>query len=613
MVQYSSRLSKAGLVVGYCALTIAVWVAHAAPATGYELSLYRATPLAAWAGVAVALAVGVPLLLTTSREQRAHALAALLVAATTLTVVALPVIRGYYFYAGGDALSHIGWTRELVTGALSPLELLYPGIHATTAVVASVTGTPLVQANLYVVLVGVPAVFLLFVPLTVQLLVDTPSAYAVGLLAACLFTPVNNIAVHLVSHPASQAILLLPVALYLALAYAIHQPFLARRQDVDADAGWPPRPGAAFGYAALFTGVAASYLLVHPQQALNLAFCLLAITGLQLLVRWRRADSRMSSHRVLHVHAFVTAAAFLAWAPRFERVQGAVVSTILSIVETGGSTGEVVSQKSGSLLAVGGSLPVLFVKLFVGATVVSLLAAFLILTAIRGGLPDRDTNTVVTYLSAALVPVTGIFLVVLASSAGDMYFRYQGFIMVPVTVLGAAALAYAVDRAPDDSRRVGVTAALCLFCVLVPVGMAALHPAPFIYQPSKHVSDSQASGYESAFEYRQPDVPFSGIRGGPERYVDFYYGTEYARTTLDFPGYSRPLPEPVFERGNYTAYFDDAAYFAVTQSDYEREVQLYEGFRYSRSGFESLATTPGVNRVRASDGFRLYWVAPTDP
>jgi hypothetical protein len=592
-------LHKTGLVVGYLGLLAAVVVSHRTPTTGYELSIYRATPQLVWAGIGVALLTAVPVLVAAPRATRTHDAAALLTASTALAVITLPIVRGYYFYGGGDSLSHIGWAREIASGSLSATNLLYPGIHTATVLLSRLADVSLTQANLYIVLLLFPLCFFLFVPLAVQLLADTPKSYAVGLLAALLMTPVNNIAVHLIAHPASQAILFSPVLFYLALAYAV--------RDTDST-GWLPRPSNTTGLGVLLAGFSVAFLLVHPQQELNLALCLLAVVGLQTVARYR-GNETVVDHRFLHVQAFVLVAAFLAWAPRFDRVSGAVSSTITSIVTQGATAGNVVSQKSVSLTTLGGSIFLLFVKLFIGALVVSLLAAVVIVLALRGRFGDRDANTLVGYLTAALVPVTGVFLLVLASSAGDMYFRYEGFIMVPVTVLGAVAVALAIDRARGRGRTVAKTAIVVLFLVLVPAGLAATHPAPYIYQPSRQVTESVAHGYGNSFETRVRGVEFAGVRGGPRRFVDFYYGTQQARTTLDFPGYEDPIPTAVFSRGNFTDYYEDPRYLGITESDYAREVELYEGFRYPASGFQALDATVGVNRVRASEGYALYYIA----
>ena len=47
---------------------------------------------------------------------------------------------------------------------------------------------------------------------------------------------------------------------------------------------------------------------------------------------------------------------------------------------------------------------------------------------------------------------------------------------------------------------------------------------------------------------------------------------------------------------------------AISESTYQREVVLYNGFRYPERGFERLRTSPGVDRVHSNGEYRLYLV-----
>ncbi|WP_232702080.1 hypothetical protein [Halobacterium wangiae] len=614
MATNSHRLSKVGLAAGFLGLLVAVVVAHRAPATGYELSIYSGTPTAVWVGLGVAMAVGTVLSLLGPRASRIYHGALLLVGSTALAMLSLPIIRGYEFYGRGDALSHLGWAREIAAGTLDPANLLYPGIHTMTIFVQSVAGVPITRANLYVVLLVFPLLFLLFVPLSVRLLGGGSRALAIGLLAAALFIPVNNVSVHPNAHPATQGIFFFSFVLYLLLAYTVDPS--SERQTTDqrtavADGGrrsswWRDPESGVTGAGVLLATASVAIVLVHPQQAVNVTLAFLAITFVQLGYRRRKPDHPIAAHRAITIPTLVLVAAVLAWAPRFDRVTGTIVALIGGLFRTGATTGEVVTQKSASLTTVGGSLPTLFVKLFLPALVFSLLATWLILVALRRLAEAPSLNSLVAYIAVGLVPLFGIFLLMVIVQSGDQYFRYVGFIMVPVTVLGAAALSRWLNGLGGSSRPVGAVALVVLMLVLLPVGVAATHPSPHIYQPNSQVTESEFSGFESTFEHRQEEVAFTGVRGGPRRFVDFHYGTERAMNTLDFPGYRSPLGEQIFVKANYSDAFEEPRYMAVTESTYEREVTLYDGFRYPERSFEALEATPSVNRVRSSDGFDLY-------
>jgi len=603
----SHRYSKGALLAGYLALLGAVVAAHRTPATGYELSIYRATPLAFWAGVAVALLAGVAVAFAVDRRSRVHGGALLLLASAMLSVMALPILRGYAFYGAGDSLSHLGWASEIAAGRLSALNLLYPGIHVTSVATARVAGVPLRLALLYVALVVFPVVFTLFVPLLVQFVGDTRRAFALGVFAAVCFLPLNNIALYPVPHPASQAILFFPVVAYLAFAYAVRY---ARGRADGADA--PLRVGAhrLTGIGALLALASSALVLVHPQQALNAALFLAAVAGVQLVARRVRPERALAGQRALALQAGVLAAAFAVWSPRFQRVQGATLATVIDLVRAGPTAGEVVGSKSVSLTAIGGSLPVLFVKLFGVAAVLSLLAGVLLLRGTTGRF-DRETNALVRAFGVGLVPLFGVFLVVLAASSGDMYFRYEGFIMALVAVLGAAALARGVRALGGvASRPTATVAVVVLVLACLPVAVMGMHSSPYMYQPSKEVPNSYVTGYSMGFEHRAPGVEWLGLRGGPQRYVDVHYGTEYSLNELDFPGYKYGIVPPgVFRAGNYSDAFDGPKYLSTTSAGYETEVGLYRGYRYPSRGYWRLTTTPGVNRVVAGGGFRLYYVA----
>lgn len=609
------RLSKVGLAAGFLGLFVAVVAAHRSPATEYELSIYGATPTIVWMGLGVAIAVGALLALVGPRRSRVHDGALVLVASGALAVFAMPILRGYEFYGRGDSLSHLGWALEMSNGTLDPSNLLYPGIHTLTVFIESVAGVQLPMANMYVVMLVFPLVFLLFVPLSVQLLGGGRRGIAIGLLAAALFIPVNNVSVHPAAHPASQGIFFFAFVLYLLLVYTIHTTSGTRATDrrlavTDGGRGtswWSSSGGGITGVGTLLALTSIAVVLYHPQQAVNVAVAFVAITVLQLFVRRRNADHPIAAHQPLTAQTAVLVAAIAVWAPRFERVSGTFVALVGGILSDGATTGEVVAQRSTSLTTVGGSVPELFFKLFLPALVFSLLAGGLVVLAFRRFADDPDVNSLVVYVAAALVPLFGVFLLMVVARSGDQYFRYVGFIMVPVTVLGAAALGrwfHGLDS--SRARTLGAVGLVVLFAVLLPVGLLATHPSPHMYQPSSHVTESDFSGYESTFEHTENDVAFTGVRGGPRRFVDAHYGTNRAITTLDFPGYRSPLDEETFAKANYSDAFDEPRYMAITEATHDREVNLYGGFRYADSSFDALESTPNVNRVRSSDGFDLY-------
>ena len=579
------------LTVGFLALAAAVFVAHRSPAAAFELSIYTETPIEFWVGAGVAALAAIVVATTGSGFVRR--LAAFLVGLAALTVASLPLIRGYYFYGGGDSLSHLGWTRMLADGRLDPISFLYPGIHSLSLFVARLTGLSIRTSIVVVVLPVFTGLFLLFTALLVRALVDDPGRGVLfGALSAVLFLPINNISVHAKAHPASQAILFSVFCYYVLFRY------------LGSDRSDRLRPTPIGALLALTT---LGILVIHPQQALNFVVILGVVASIQFLGRRLGLDHAVATQRRTYGQALFGVLVFGLWVPDSERFTGALFGTLNSLFASG-ATAETVTQRAGSLAIVGTSLEEMFLKLFLVSAVYCALAAVLMVAAGTDRLENTPSRkAMVAYLTAGFVPVVGVFLLTFFASVGDMYFRYLGFLMVIVTVLGAVALANVTGRVRSRFGARSATAlVLVLFLVVVPIAAATIHPSPYMYQGSGHVNERTMDGYTTTFQLRDPSVEFAGVRGGPRRMVDAYYGTN-TETALSFPGYESSVPFAVFGN-NVTEYYDTRRYIPVTAADRVREVELYDGFRYSAAGFASLETTPQIHRVQSNDGYQLYLV-----
>lgn len=610
-------LTRGALLLGFIALAVGVRAAHRTPATGYELSIYGATPTTFWIGVAIALTAALPVMLLVDRDPFAR-LSYPLAYMAVLSVLAVPLLRNYHFFGAGDSLSHLGYARAIEGGQLAAESFLYPGVHTASLLFEDLTGVALPRAFGFVVLLFF-LVYLVFVPLCVWSISRGRKAVAVGAVAALLVLPLNNVSVHPIVHPSSQAILFTPFALFLMLRYTAGtddtpQPTGAPSSDGGRRSATLTDGGAALPFGGTGTGIllalaGVAIILLHPQQALNVLIVLGVLTAVQLLARWRETGPLVGD-RLLALQTGILAVGWIIWSVRHERV-GASIGGVLSGLFGGSVAGDQVGQRSGSLAELGGSIPELFAKLFLVSAVFILLAGLVTYAVLRRwneAIPPRLARR--RYLVAALFPVGGLFAVFFVASVTTQYFRYLGFAMVLVTILGALALAGATDWLEGGLPN-GVGRGLLVGVLLVAMGlqlMAAFN-SPYIYQGNSQVTEMRLTGYETAFEGRDPTVAFVGIRGGPDRYVDEHYlpTSEEAAT---FPGNGVVIPPAVFN-SNASSHYDSDRYLPVTKGDRVREVELYEGFRYSEAGFRSIETERGIDRVQSTGEFELY-VLPGD-
>lgn len=591
--------TEIALIVGFCSLTVAVLGAHFSPTTGYEVSLYASTPLVTWIGLATAFSISLPVAIlgTGSRDRT---LALLLAGGVLATVAGLPLIRNYFFYGHGDALTHLGWARDVAVGDIAATELFYPALHAGSILVGEMLGVGLARAMLLIVFCLL-VVFLLFVPLTVREIAGR-NGLVVGTIAALLVLPVNHISLQYMNpHPISETILLSPLVLYLLVRY------------LDGEVGETQMGVSAIGGLLALSLVAT--VLYHSMQAANLLAVLVAIAFFQALVRRHSPNgTAIAGKRTVYAHTGFLAVVFVLWNSRFTVVTSTVEATVRSIaglISGQASAGEVVSSRSSSLAGLGAGLGEVFAKLFVPSTLFALLTAGIVIVSLRRRTDESLTG--VRLLGVGLVALGLFTLPFVAGTVSKLVFRNLGFVMVLSTILGAVGLVhllgpdtplYALGR-PSQALLVG------FFTVLVIVSTVVLFPSPYIYQANPAVSESSYQGYERAFDVRSTDVAFGGIRNGPQRYVQAVYGRYDVPDDLDSFGYYRQSGE--IEGENLTrlpATVERPRYLVVTDHDRAREIEAYRSLRYSEDQFASLDDQVGVDRVLSNGAFELFHVEP---
>ncbi|ELY31955.1 hypothetical protein C500_05238 [Natrialba magadii ATCC 43099] len=589
-------MRNATSAVGFLALAVGLFVARANPAMGYEESIFAGTPTATWVGFAVALAIAVVLALACRGRQQGLAIA---LGATTVTaIVSLPLIRDYRFSGMGDALTHLGWTRDIVDGGLQPHELFYPGVHSIAAVIHFLSGVPIERALLLsMVILFIP--FLVFVPLVVRDITGNGLAVGVAAVVSWMVLPINNIATHMGVHTNSNALFLVPVVIFAFVAY------LHRRSTIEQ----LPFGLSPFSLLIYLSGIA--LLFVHPQQMINVVVFVGTIAGIQYLASWRYEEHPVLEHPTTYTHAAVLGVIFTIWVVTNERFQTAVSGLVYGMFSADIGGGETVDQRGGSLTEIGGSLGEMFVVLFLDAAIIGLVAALFVLVMWLGWTAtDRETSTLVTYFALSLVPLGGIFLVYFVGTP-TMAFRQVGFIYVLLTILGGIAIAHVIGGLSRYITTPGANAvgAVALGACLV-LGLMTVFASPIIYNPGQHVTDQKFSGYETAFEHGAEDRPHVGLGYDPFRYDHGLYGLEERDEPLSGAGTASGEVDPeLWEAGNYSgAYNDLDYYFIVTEFDVTREFGVYQELHYSEAALEDASQQPGVSKVVSNSEFEMYAV-----
>ncbi|WP_231188976.1 hypothetical protein [Haladaptatus sp. DYF46] len=597
----NQRTEKVALLIGFLSLTISALIAHRNPAKSYELSIYQATPVAFWIGVSIAIFIAAILAFRTIGSLR-H-LALILSGTCILTVVSLPIIRGYYFFGHGDALTHLGWAREISTGSMDPTELLYPGIHTISVIISTATGVPLNRALLLTVISFV-LLYLLFLPLCTRALDSHKYSIVFGSLAACLLLPINGISLFVQPHPASQAVLFLPLVLFLAVRYLTGN----EKSKI-------PFVKTPFGVLLALSSIA--ILLVHPQQTANVLIVYGSIVGVQWLYSLFRSDHVIAGqHRSLFGQTVFLGILFLIWMPTHQRASGSARYLVRQLLFRSNTAAKDITQQAGGLTQIGGSLESMFLKLFLISFIFCVITALTLLAGVSNRLSTPRVNRFSNYLFVAYIPLFALFGAYLITSTGKFHFRQLGFIMVITTIFGAIGLTHFTDYLSHRVKRTELVKSplTIFFIVLLVLSGATLFHSPYVFQPSEHVTEGEVTGYETAFANRG-NSSFIGLRAPGTRYADALYGVR-ERDPREFLGDSLYADTPATGKnftGSYLVnYYNSSHYLPITATGRQREIRVYNGLRFPQRGFRSLESHPRIARVQSSDGFQLYYLRTSE-
>ncbi|ADJ15481.1 hypothetical protein [Halalkalicoccus jeotgali] len=584
------RKTEITLAVGYAALAVAVVLARRNPATGHEVSIYAATPTGVWVGLGLALMLALAVALF-ARAAWLRSLAIALALLSGVVFVSLPVIRGYLFYGLYDSLTHLGWANDIASGALEPTGLMYPGIHLVSLFIATVTGFETSTAMLLMV-VCMLAVFFVFVPLCVRAIVPGRPALAVGAFSALLLLPITQMSTHMNAHTMSQAILFSTLLVFLLVR------FLATPRDSPA-----LRP-----LSILLALVAAVTVVFHPQLAIHLLVALVGICSFQFLYRVVTSDRPLHTYPTVYSHTVFLLGVFVLWSANHDLFSGIATQAITSAIafvlgEGTQQAGASIASQGSSLLAIGGSIGLVFFKLFFVSLVFCFLSLGVFLATFSSwGRRTGFTSTQIQYLSAGLGALFPVFVFYYIGTLSEMYFRVFGLMMLFVTVLGAVAITLLTrGLAERFSERSVNPVVVGVFVLLLVLALAAAFPSPYVYQQSPHVTHQQMHGHALAFENQEGDTRFAGVRQGPYRYVDAIEGG--GRTSE----HSEQVPAERMHDG-LPSYFEGDRYVIVTEIDEQREVEAYRELRYAEEDLVAIEAQEGVHNVQSNGEFDLYMV-----
>ena len=208
------RTYKILAIAGFSCIASVLCIIAATPsATDYEVSIYSAYPAISWILFIAAIACGIVILIRQAfAQERSNwwLVGLCIVIFSNAVFLGLPLFRGYAFYPAGDALTHMGYMKDIVvTGHLGE-QNFYPIVHILGVDLLTITG--LSKATITNLL----SVFFSILYLLNMYLLATKVSTRWGqvLLITAFACPLIFSSFHGRIHPSMFSLFLLPLLLY---------------------------------------------------------------------------------------------------------------------------------------------------------------------------------------------------------------------------------------------------------------------------------------------------------------------------------------------------------------------------------------------------------------
>ncbi|WP_435099613.1 hypothetical protein [Halorubrum sp. N11] len=574
--------------VGTACLLGTVWILlRVPPATGYEISIYRAYPTLFWVLLVATMFIGqlVVLLAGTADDRGAADLlpGAALVVVPGFLLVLLPYVRGYPVYGRGDVLTHVGLLRDLPEFGIAVN--IYPPTHILTQVLAAATGLPEI-GTINLLQPVFLAVFLGSMALLVGHLFDDARRRAFCL--PLVLIPIGGSA-HVTVVPFILSVLLAPFLLYL----------LVKEQGSHAV------PVRALVLIAL-VGV----VVYHPLTAV---FALVALATYSVFnglpgvrAHWSGLPNITSLATVLFVAWYVKYAGIVI---RFRNV----VDDLLG--PAGGSsplqsTTETVERTSPDLADL---LTVILIRYGTDVLIFGLASVFLaIAVAMWYYRNERPAVFTLAYGSTMILFgfMAALFLTNDLIAGFGRPLLFGKLFALPFV----GALFHLVWQRSDtiEVRTVVSVAFAGLLLVTVLLPMFGMFTSPIVFDRNPQVTEMELDGTEWLFENRDPEhlIDEQGIK--QYRFYHRYYGVNQPNETIRWGGASPP------DHYNYTVNerlgqsYDDDRYLLLPRLGRitypERFPDYREQWRFVPEDFERLEVDRSVNRVYDNGEVNVYLI-----
>ncbi|MBU1158565.1 MAG: hypothetical protein KKE24_04420 [Candidatus Thermoplasmatota archaeon] len=592
----------AGFISCLFVLIAIVVVALAPPASHYEISIYEVYPPYLWLFLTIPLMMPFIILMLVGRNALAYYVPLFAGSLLSITILlSIPILRGYAFYSGGDAFTHLGYVKDIQVSGHFASNNLYPIIHiliTSGSFASGVDAEPLMSfIPLIFSLFSLASVFLLARALTKDL---WRSAVIFAFAMVFLFNTGG-----LQTVPSAEAFFLIPISIFL---------YVESKSK---------RASRAHGFSLTLIVFLILLPFFHPEPTL---FMLVILIVFALVIRRRNVvrTARIEVSRLIprnnSTPALILMVAFFAWFTSCVAF-GNTVRTVYNSLILNLGTSPVSSYTS--MFDTYDVSPAIIARLLIltyGVLIICFsLAAISTIRIVVSAFSGKKVLLGVGTFSVLFIIFSGLAALFMVADLiiGNRTMKYLLLVSSMLAGLEVYRLRFAKARPSRSWTRPAIAVSLVIMMATASgLAVGVLYPSPLINRTNWQVTDSEFDGMTYYFLHRNSSMLTLEIAMSQSRFKDAILGSSVESPNIRYGEAARPLDHFGYNVSNYfgDSYSDDV--YLITNALAE---QLYPSaypefpqfWRFTPDDFSELTSDPTVDLIYDNGGFSLYLIKST--
>ncbi|TFH06769.1 MAG: hypothetical protein E4H14_10045 [Candidatus Thorarchaeota archaeon] len=560
------------------------------PAQYYEVSIYDSLGGFLWLLAIMTSAAGLFIMIRNAFYYRGrrwlYGFSVILL--IDMTLLLMPVIRGYAAYGGGDTLTHIGWIKDLVgSGSIGDLDI-YPAEHILSAELVHTSNISVFSLSNII-----PALFSLFFIISFFLLakeiLKERSAVMVSLIFASILLFEN---VHLGFSPHPQSFLLIPFVLFT---------YLRSRTS-----------GLHIRYALIVLVMIILMVIFHPLTILILVM-IFSVHHFSTR-RYRLIPDTHNGFRVRGASAVtvISLVAFFVWHSYAYLLVGNLKKVYDSLM--GESTASELQAYS-NLVGIAGTTPLELIALILNVygqwLILATIAFFCAMHIFRNR--NRGISTLQPFLSASFMYFAALSLAVfiLAYVVGFGRILIVAILFSILLIPSVLATNVTGSRNTVFSNPRKVIALSLVTISLLSFSTLNLYQSPAMKTGNPQVTDSEFAGMVFLFDTRNENVMILEMGVSQYRFYDAICGKEAVKTNIAYGESTRPPDHFGYE--DFCCFGEsipDLRFLVV--SDFGRHFYEYlypeyeDMWRFTKNDFNRLENDISIGHFYSNGNIDIY-------